>query len=195
MSLGRIGGCGCGGCGCGKPDSAVVAAALELLGQCEGIVRQVPDRAYTGVSAGLDGGSVGKHVRHTMDHYAAIVRTLSEGGAVDYDHRERDVPMERDRVAALASIDAVKRSVRSMRASDLDRGVTIRVMTDAAGTEALLASSLGREVAFATHHAVHHLAMIKSIAREFGFTLAEGVGRAPSTLNHEQAAGGGASRA
>lgn len=163
---------------------------MELLGQCEGVVRDLSDDAFSGVSRGLDGGTVGKHVRHTLDHYSAIVRTLDEGGAVDYDHRRRDVPMERDRAAALASIDAVRRAVGSLRSADLDRPVTIRVMTNAGGEEALLASSLGREVAFATHHAVHHLAMIKSIAREFGCTLADGLGRAPSTLNHEQSAGG-----
>jgi hypothetical protein len=164
----------------------VIAAATGILAQCEGLIRDLPDSAYTGVSRVLDGGTVGKHLRHTLDHYRAIVRAVREGGVIDYDRREREVPMERDRQAALDEVGAVLRGVRALMGAGLDRGVTVRVMVSESGEELLLASTLAREVAFATHHAVHHLAMIKSIAGEFGCVLSRAVGRAPSTLNHEK---------
>lgn len=167
----------------------MIAAATDLLTQCEGVIRELSDAAYTGVSRTLEGGTVGKHLRHTLDHYRAIISAAREGGAIDYDHRQREVPMERDRGEALHELDAVRRGIRALNRADLDRGVTVRVMLDAGGKEALLASTLAREVAFATHHAVHHLAMIRSIAGEFGCRLPDALGRAPSTLHHERAAG------
>jgi hypothetical protein len=49
-----------------------------------------------------------------------------------------------------------------------------------------LVSTLGRELAFATHHAVHHQAMMKAIAFEFGVEVEECFGKAPATVNAER---------
>lgn len=60
-------------------------------------------------------------------------------------------------------------------------------MVAESGLEVDLASTLGRELAFATHHAVHHAAMMKAIASEFGVTAETAFGKAPSTLLYEHA--------
>ena len=44
---------------------------------------------------------------------------------------------------------------------------------------------LGRELAFAAHHGVHHNAMINAICAELGVATPHGFGKAPSTINHE----------
>jgi len=67
--------------------------------------------------------------------------------------------------------------------------VRVRVMLCADGQHAELGSTLGRELAFAAHHAVHHHAMVAAIAAEFGLSAPDGFGRAPSTIHHEHAAG------
>ena len=41
-----------------------------------------------------------------------------------------------------------------------------------------------RELAFVTHHGVHHLAMIKVICLNYGVDLPENFGMAPSTQNN-----------
>jgi hypothetical protein len=53
-----------------------------------------------------------------------------------------------------------------------------------------LGSTLARELAFASHHAIHHHAMMKAIAQEHGQAAESGFGVAPSTLNHESLASG-----
>ena len=63
---------------------------------------------------------------------------------------------------------------------------SVRVMVSAEGAEASLGSTLARELAFAVHHAVHHNAMIASIAGELGIACPAGFGKAPSTANHER---------
>lgn len=63
--------------------------------------------------------------------------------------------------------------------------VRVRVMVSGDGAETELVSSLARELAFATHHAVHHQAMMRAIAGEFGVEASSDFGKAPSTINHE----------
>jgi hypothetical protein len=165
----------------------VVAAALALLDQCAGFIAQVPDEAYTGASRAMPGGTVGKHLRHTLDHYSALLVGGTRTEPVDYDHRSRDVPMETDRSEALRVLAEVRRRVGAYTAPALSAEVHIRVMLSAAGDEAVLRSTVGRELAFATHHAIHHQAMMKTIAAEHGCRASEAFGRAPATLHHDHA--------
>jgi len=169
----------------------LAAAAGALLAQCEGFVLDLPDAAYTAESVTLRGGTVGKHLRHTLDHFAAALGWATGGevasqDAIDYDRRERNVPMETDRHAAIAGIAQLRERLAEVSLQALDAPVRVRVMVSGDGQEAELRSTLGRELAFATHHAVHHQAMMQAIAREFGLEAAGGFGKAPSTLKFER---------
>ncbi len=163
----------------------VALAADALLAQCADFVRSMNDDAYSADSRVLPGGTAGKHVRHTLDHFAAIVTAHDDGAPIDYDHRERDLPMESLRHEALRIIEHVRARLAAQSAASLKASVRVRVMLAADGTEAELDSTLARELAFATHHAIHHLAMMKAIAAEFGIRCPESFGKAPSTLHHE----------
>jgi uncharacterized damage-inducible protein DinB len=165
----------------------VLKAAEELLGQCVQIVEAVDDAAYSRPSAVLRGGSIGKHLRHTLDHYAAIVAHAVGGEPIDYDHRARGVSVETDRVAARSHIAMLRTGVAGLRGA-ASEPVTIRVMVSGDGAEALLESTVAREVAFATHHGVHHVAMMKAIAGEMGVEFGDEVGKAPSTIQYERSA-------
>jgi uncharacterized damage-inducible protein DinB len=170
------------------PDAVcpAAAAAVSLLEQCDRFVGSIDDASYARTSAAMMGGTIGKHVRHCLDHFAAIVAAMQDGGVIDYDHRLRDVPMETDRAEARRAISGLVASLRAIDASATSTPVTVRVMLSADGAEASLSSTLARELAFASHHAVHHHAMMKVIADELGLPCPEGFGKAPSTLNHEQ---------
>ncbi len=168
-----------------------MAAAL-VLEQCAAFVESLPDTVFTAEALTVRGGTIGKHVRHLIDHYrAAIDAAMPDAAPIDYDHRERDVPMETDRSAALGAIRAEQARARGLTPAALARPVRVRVMLSAAGEEAVLDSTVGREVAFATHHAVHHQAMMRTIAAEFGIQASVEFGKAPSTLNHERTRPGG----
>lgn len=168
----------------GAPPSAAAAGAA-LLRQCAAFVRQLDDAAYAADSATIRGGTIGKHVRHVLDHFRAAIEQGTAGRVIDYDHRERNVPMETDRAAALAAIDTLGERLGTLRESDLVLPVRVRVMLTADGAEVELGSTLGRELAFAAHHAVHHHAMLKAMASEFGVHAPPEFGKAPSTLRHE----------
>lgn len=162
---------------------SLVGAACHLLGQCRELVGGLSDTEFVAPSARLGGGTIGQHLRHTLDHYHAIVGAED---VIDYDHRERDVPMEASRAEALRAIDAVRERLRAIGAGSDARPVAVRVMISGEGAEVQLASTIGRELAFATHHALHHQAMIRSIALELGAGVDPHFGRAPSTLHFER---------
>ena len=173
----------------GLAASVPALAAAALLEQAAGLIASLSDQAYAAPSGRIQGGTIGKHFRHCLDHFAAALSPLiaAEGAetVIDYDHRERNVPMESDRGVAIAEIQAVRGHLLRTSAADLSRRVTVRVMLTGDGCEADLPSTFGRELVFAAHHAVHHHAMIKSIAEEFGARVPAEFGKAPSTLNFE----------
>lgn len=165
---------------------AVTEAARHMLGQCGAFVGALPDTVYTAEAETIRGGTVGKHIRHALDHFHAALAGLNSPEPIDYDHRERDQPMEADRAAACGAISALSARLAELDPAVLDRPVRVRVMLAADGTMAELVSTLARELAFATHHAVHHQAMMKTIAAEFGIQANADFGKAPSTLNHQR---------
>ncbi len=160
----------------------LVAAAALVLDQCLDLATRCPDDAFCANSGAIRGGTLGKHLRHTLDHFAAATEGAA-GMIVEYDRRARNVPMETDRDAARAEIALVRGRVEALGTLAHDAPVRVRVMIASDGREMTLTSTLGRELAFATHHGVHHLAMMRAIAHEFGVPVDDATGTAPSTLH------------
>lgn len=165
----------------------VAAAADAILCQCGGFIESVDNDAFVADSQRIVGGTIGKHVRHCLDHFRALLTAGDE--PVEYDHRDREVPVENDRAAAAAEVEALRAMIGGLSETQLDSAIRVRVMLSGDGTEATLESTMARELFFATHHAIHHHAMMKSIAGEFGCACEAGFGKAPSTLNYLDAAG------
>jgi uncharacterized damage-inducible protein DinB len=169
-----------------SPGGPVAFAARAMLDQCEAFIRAIDGPFYAADSSVLKGGSIGKHVRHVLDHYRAIFAAISGNSVVDYDRRERNVPMETSPAAALDAIGRLRSELDRLGSAAMGSPIRIRVMLGGDGSQAELISSIGRELAFATHHAVHHHAMLGAIASEFGVQTGPEFGKAPSTINHER---------
>jgi uncharacterized damage-inducible protein DinB len=162
-------------------------AAAALLDQAADFVRDLGDGDLSRPSRVFPEGTIGKHLRHLTDHFAAALSMMDRqgggAGTIDYDHRERDVPMETCRETALEVLAGLRRQLGRATATVSAREVVVRVMLTSDGRTTDFSSTLGRELAFAAHHAIHHNAMIKAIARELGLRTPEGFGMAPSTVN------------
>lgn len=163
----------------------VAQQADAILAQCACFIEALPDAAYVTPSNGIKGGTIGKHVRHCLDHYRALIEGHADGRVVEYDHRERNVPIEVDRAQALEAVQSLRLRIGALASDRLNDAVRIRVMLAGDGSEAELGSTLARELAFASHHAIHHHAMMKAIAQEHGQPASSEFGVAPSTLNFE----------
>ncbi|RMH28027.1 MAG: hypothetical protein D6692_06865 [Planctomycetota bacterium] len=172
---------------CGGPcQNSVAAAADAILAQCESFIRDVPESHYTKPASTVTGGTIGKHARHILDHFRAALCTPS-CDAIDYDHRTRGGSVETSTDAACAEIAELRSLLTRITDERINEPVTARVMLTGDGQLADLKSTLGRELFFATHHAIHHHAMMKTIGREFGIEAPAGFGTAPSTINFEAA--------
>lgn len=165
---------------------AVCMAADAILEQCAHYIDCVDDGQYVQPSKVVPGGTIGKHIRHTLDHFRCAI-TTDCAEPIDYDHRKRGGSVEDSPDAAKAEIATLRSLLGGLDRDDLARTVTTRVMLCGDGQTADLNSTRAREIFFAMHHAIHHNAILKAIGLELGFECPDGFGTAPSTINFEQA--------
>lgn len=162
-----------------------VRALVGLLGQLAELIETLTDEEYARRPVGVVASSVGGHVRHNLDHVAALLRGL-RAGEIDYDRRDRGTDVERDRVAALAEVRRLGREVAAFPWGEAPAVVrlTALVAPDRSPVEA--ATSPDRELAFVVSHTVHHNAVIGIAARLLGVEPPAGFGYAPSTVAHRR---------
>ncbi|KAG0026522.1 hypothetical protein BGZ81_006300 [Podila clonocystis] len=157
---------------------------------------------YTRPSTLACNGTIGKHVRHLHDHYRLLLTTYPKNQeaaqwSVNYDARSREVPMETDIDVAIEELEKIQFMLEDYRDSlnsdrhqqnqqdqerfDLLQPVTLQATIDPARAPVRFQSTFGRELWFCSLHAVHHFAMIKVICGEYGMSLMDSFGLAPST--------------
>lgn len=164
--------------------SAVVCASDAILAQLDELVGSIEDGTYTHESKVVKGGTIGKHLRHTLDHFKGAILTPADE-KIDYDHRTRGTNVESDRDEARREIAKIRSALGDMDTDALGESVTAHVMCTGDGVCEDLGSTRGREIFFAMHHAIHHNAIISAIALELKIDLPDGFGMAPSTVNFE----------
>jgi uncharacterized damage-inducible protein DinB len=126
--------------------------------------------------------SLGKHVRHIIEHYDALLAG-AEVGSIDYEARQRDERLEAEPVTAAVRIAEISTALPRLGTY---RTATLRVRypVEGARSSLSLATSLSRELAFLTSHTVHHMALLGLMAESLGVAQPEGFGVHPSTLRH-----------
>ena len=124
-------------------------------------------------------------------HYDLRVR----GGTL-----ERNMEESRKRIVSVVHVlDEIRNAISSPDSSqgdDLAKHIIHSpvhaqfYLTADEGEESKLPSTVGRELGFVAHHAIHHLAMVKVIAlHSAGLTeeeLPDAFGRAPSTIKYDR---------
>jgi len=161
-----------------------VQILITLLRELATHIETIGEELYQRECTPADSGCVGGHVRHTLDHIRLFLDGL-EQGLIDYDRRDRGVPIESDPHAALSHIEELIDRLSSLA---FQSGRTLRL-------RALLQSDLGpfdletspeREIAFLISHTIHHNALIASMVRRMGGHVAESFGFAPATIAYQK---------
>lgn len=153
-----------------------------LLEQLAEVVGRLDDAHYRLERAREVSGSVGGHVRHCLDHVAALVSGL-ETGYVDYDARVRGTAVESRRDAALAEIARLIARLKGVARCPPDTPVWVDV-----GSADVAPSTLARELAFVASHTIHHFALVALLLHDLGVRVPPRFGYAPSTPSPELAA-------
>jgi uncharacterized damage-inducible protein DinB len=154
---------------------------VELLEQLLQFLSGLTDAQYRHVEARLTTASIGQHVRHVVDHYRLFLAGLP-AGLVDYDDRERETPVERERIAALRAARAAVDGLRALPRDIASRPLHVRQQGSyEPGRFDGCASRADRELLFLQSHTVHHQALIALLARAQGLSVPTLFGIAPST--------------
>ncbi|KAI8818909.1 uncharacterized protein EV422DRAFT_124669 [Fimicolochytrium jonesii] len=189
-------------------------ATRTVLGQyrelLEAFVRdERGEEKYTKLSKYVVKSSVGKHVRHVLEHvrilFAELIKASDEAASkktgkaqetpmmVNYDHRHPPHDLSTSPRGALTFLltltTYVDRLATSSAATDVDLEKPIRLgvtVNPDGGKDAELRSSLGREIWFIAHHAIHHAALIRAICTEHQIHVPSTFGIAPSTQRHNE---------
>lgn len=170
---------------CGSVKRVCITADV-ILEQCSEYIDCVNDEQFVSTSKVVVGGTIGKHIRHTLDHFRSAITTCCSE-LIDYDHRDRGGDVETSRESAKAEIAMLRSLMGELSEEKLNEQMTACVMVTGSGDTCELQSTRAREIFFALHHAIHHNAILKAIGLEFGFECPYEFGMAPSTINFEQA--------
>src|SRR5262249_12543507 len=160
-----------------------VGPNVELLEQLLTFLAGLTDAQYRHVEARLSTASIGQHVRHVLDHYRLFLAGLP-AGLVDYDDRERETPVERERFDALRATQQAIAGLRPLPPDAATRPLRVRQQGSyEPGRFDGCASRADRELLFLQSHTVHHQALIAVLARAQGLSTPPLFGVAPSTAS------------
>lgn len=164
--------------------SELLASQLEISKQAQSLLESLTDQQYTSVASELVVSSIGKHMRHILDHYHSLERSMVSG-EVDYDLRRRGCEIETSRTAALAQWADVERLLQNMSSLDASSQLTVKSeVAQSSKQVATMGSTLSRELVFVASHAVHHFSLIAIVCQLQGIDLHENFGVAPATATY-----------
>lgn len=157
-----------------------IAALERLLEELATTVMELDRETYTARPAAPVSGSVGEHVRHALDHVAALL-AADPTRPLSYDHRERGTMVETDPPAALRQLFRLRAALPRWTARALETPVAVRSQVSDSGECVSGWSTFGRELAFVVSHTIHHQAMIAVLLAMLDVEVGDRFGFAPST--------------
>jgi len=173
------------------PMSRTTHAAPELIQACQDVLLQglellfqLSDRTYSNVLDAPYGASIGGHYRHVLEHFQCVVRSIRIG-EINYDARERNPRLETEvTYAAIATCD-VLRAIKNYDDGILTRASKVVNSVSYGSSEpSVIATNVGRELAYCVGHAIHHYAIVRLICSQLGIDVPKEFGVAPSTLKY-----------
>lgn len=155
-------------------------ASLEILQQLKTLINDVGE--YYADEPADGSSSIGRHVRHMLDHFDAI-RLATDSGHVNYNSRSRNSIIELEPKAALNQIG---RLVQWLKAEELEnRALSIESEVSVNQCQNITVDgNLHREICYVINHTVHHIAYATLIAKQLGLTVDASLGVAPATATH-----------
>ncbi|MEO0443510.1 MAG: DinB family protein [Pseudomonadota bacterium] len=167
--------------------NSLVDSNISTLNAASGLLEALPVDQFTRVQQPYFESSLGKHLRHVLDHYLCFQRDY-DSGLIDYDQRNRDCQLETDKDYALGVISQLRLFFLELKArAKVDQPLKVLMCNDVATPNGeITQSSLGRELQFMQGHSVHHYALMAAMMRFSGHPVNDHFGVAPSTIVHKK---------
>jgi hypothetical protein len=160
--------------------------AIAVLKQGLDLLHEIADEVFLQTMPPMFNYGIGSHIRHCIDFYLCFLRGY-ELRRIDYDTRERNDLLEKDRALAIATLEAIIAEMSSLAITDGQVTVSVR-LEDAAIQQQWSLSSIERELQFLQSHTIHHYALIAVLLRLQGIEPGAEFGVSTSTLRQRRAA-------
>ena len=174
----------------------VRSQALVMLAQHTTILNMISCDDYTKKCSKYFDASIGGHIRHSLDHFQRVVHfdekpfnkepENTSNILINYDERQRDTLIQTDKKAALEAVRIMVVKIPNLK---LENEISVSFMGNEKTFESYqMKSSIERELSFASHHSIHHLATIKFMMSDLGYQFEKDspIGIATSTIQCNQ---------
>ncbi len=153
--------------------------AIHQLNELNSLLTQLNPEEYNKSLKLLQGGTIGKHVRHVLEFYQCIL--LHDNSIVNYDKRVRNLMLE---TCVVYASDKLTEIIDSIEVVKTETNLILQVEYGEDTQE--LTSSFNRELIYNIEHTIHHLAILRiAVHSEFQhITLSESFGYADSTIRY-----------
>ncbi len=160
--------------------SATARALAVRLGDLADVVASIDEATYRRTRDDRVSGSVGAHVRHVLDHVAALIEPRTDG-LIDYDTRCRQTLVEQHQPTAIAELRRLAFALWHVPEADEPRVRRLSAVVSDDGRRTETPTLFGRELVFVLSHTVHHQAIIALLLASEGRRTHARFGLAPST--------------
>ena len=162
------------------PGDAPTAALSHLLDELSTLLEEIPSSVYCAPFVSSASGSIGEHVRHCLDHVAALF-AATPSMPLSYDSRNRGTRVETDPGTALQQIAMLRSALAAWPGRAIDEPLVVSAVLAHSGRPMTTWSTLGRELAFVVNHTIHHQAIIGVLLAVHGHAVPERFGHSPTT--------------
>lgn len=173
-----------------SPLSPLIDENVQTLAQLAQLLGRVSTQDYQRPLGPQGTQSLGKHVRHILEHYQTLLDacpTVPTQAAFDYEQRQREAALETQPDRAGERVETLQDRLKTLASMPHDATLTLSYpveVGEANSSVPLLPTSLGRELAFLTSHSIHHMALLGLLCEQLGIALPDHFGVHPSTLRY-----------
>lgn len=163
----------------------LTADNVFALKQGLAILNQINDELYSKINSLAFKSGIGSHFRHCLDFYHNFLLGIHQG-RIDYDHRQRDKRVQKERLVAYDKLKATVEALKSLPFSDPKTPLLVKLDSESHPTapSSWSHSTLHREMQFLLSHTIHHYALIAIMLRMEGVEPNSNFGVAPSTIKY-----------
>jgi uncharacterized damage-inducible protein DinB len=158
---------------------------IEDLIKIHFLIEAVDDTLFVEELPVLSNATIGKHIRHILEFYLAVINRTTPN-EVSFDDRRRDLELETCRDKANEVISDLQLAV-SQHAED--QPVILKASYSLGDEQSLrFTSSVERELAYALEHSIHHQAIIKIglSSKPVELEFVQMLGVSPATTRYRQ---------
>ncbi len=127
--------------------------AIHQLESIRAILEQLSTEEFIRPLPLLEGTSIGKHIRHTLEFHQCL---FEESAVISYDNRSRNEALENNLEDAQECLDWL---ITHLKFVQVDRVLNLTVQYGE--SVEVITSSMKRELTFLIEHTVHHMAILR----------------------------------